>query len=68
MLLLRYKKINVKDFFLAHSEKDSWKVDYNTQQFIPLYKNLPPAIRGKPLIKGLVPDEYLDYSFEDHDK
>lgn len=64
MQLLRYQNTDVKEFFSAHSEDRSWLTDYNTQQFIPLYKHLPEAIRGKPLIKGWVPDEYLDFSFE----
>jgi hypothetical protein len=61
MLLLRYKQIDVFDFFSKNSSSDSWKVDYNTQKFIPLYKKLPETIRGKPLLKGFVPDEYLDF-------
>jgi hypothetical protein len=64
MQLLRYKGNDVKDFFSKNAESDSWKVDYNTQQFIPLYKTIPEPIRGKPLIKGWVPDEYLDWKWE----
>lgn len=64
MQLLRYKGIDVKDFFSKNADSDSWKVDYNTQQFIPLYKTIPEPIRGKPLIKGWVPDEYLDWKWE----
>jgi hypothetical protein len=64
MQLLRYKEIDVKDFFSKNADSDSWKVDYNTQQFIPLYKTIPGPIRGKPLIKGWVPDEYLDWKWE----
>jgi len=65
MQLLRYKNVDVKKFFSTHSSESHWEVDFNTQQFIPLYKHLPAAIRGKPLIKGWVPDEYLNYTFED---
>jgi len=65
MQLLRYKNVDVKDFFSTHSSDSIWEVDFNTQQFIPLYRHLPAAIRGKPLIKGWVPDKYLDYTFED---
>jgi hypothetical protein len=64
MQILRYRGVNVKEFFSANCTDDSWKVDYNTQKFIPLYKTIPNAIKGKPLIKGFVPDEYLSYHFK----
>jgi hypothetical protein len=61
MQLLRFKGIDVKEFFENNCESQSWKVDYNTQKFIPLYKEIPEAIRGCPLLKGWVPDNYLDF-------
>lgn len=63
MQLLRYQKTDVEEFFRSKKDSSAWKVDYNTQKFIPLYKELPEAIRGRPLIKGWVPDEYLNFSF-----
>ena len=41
MQLLRYKGIDVKDFFSQNADSNSWITDYNTQQFIPLYKTIP---------------------------
>jgi hypothetical protein len=64
MQLLRYKQVDVIDFFTKNSSGESWKVDYNTQQFIPLYKKIPEVIKGKPLIKGFVPDEYLNFDWD----
>ena len=63
MQLLRHQKADVEEFFSSKDESKSWRVDYNTQKFIPLYKDLPEPIRGRPLIKGWVPDEYLNFSF-----
>lgn len=64
MQLLRYKGVDVKEFFTKNSDDDAWITDFNTQQFIPLYKTIPEPIRGKPLIKGYVPDEYLGWKWE----
>jgi hypothetical protein len=64
MQLLRYNNVDVVEFFARNSESKSWKVDYNCQQVIPLYRKIPAPIRGKPLIKGFVPDEYLDFDFD----
>lgn len=64
MLILRYKGVDVKDFFEKNSESRAWKVDYKTQQFIPLCKKIPNAIRGRPLIKGFVSDEYLSFDWD----
>ena len=63
MTLLRTKGINVADFFSKNCEDKVWRIDYKTQQFIPLYKKIPEVIRGKPLIKGFVPDEYLNFDW-----
>ena len=63
MQLLRYRNVDVKEFLSANLEDAAWRIDYNTQMTIPLYKNIPEPIRGKPLIKGWVPDEYLNYDF-----
>ena len=62
--MLRYQGSNVEEFFKKNMDKDYWRTDFNTQQFIPLYKNIPEPIRGKPLIKGLVPDEYLNFDWD----
>jgi len=64
MQLLRYKGIDLEAFLTLHAPDMNWKVDYNTQKFIPLYKTLPVPIRGMPLIKGYVPDEYLNWKWE----
>ena len=64
MLKLRYQGIDVNDFFCKNCTDKSWRVDYQTQQFIPLYKKIPEVIRGKPLIKGYVPDEYLNFDWD----
>jgi len=64
MQLLRYRGIDVEDFLKKNSSDNGWRTDYNTQKFIPLYKTLPEAIRGRPLLKGWVPDEYLNYKWE----
>jgi hypothetical protein len=64
MQLLRYRGIDVEDFFIKNSADSNWRTDFNTQKFIPLYKTLPEAIRGRPLLKGWVPDAYLDYKWE----
>jgi hypothetical protein len=64
MTLLRAKGINVSDFFSKNCDDKVWRIDYKTQQFIPLYKRIPEVIRGKPLIKGFVPDEYLNFDWD----
>ncbi|MFL9482679.1 hypothetical protein ACI6Q2_07850 [Chitinophagaceae bacterium LWZ2-11] len=63
MQLLRYKGIDVEHFFDKNAQDRNWIVDFYTQQWIPLYKLIPLVIRGKPLIEGFVPNEYLNFDW-----
>jgi len=63
MTILRHQKIDIEGFFNKHMMETYWKTDFKTQKFIPLYKNLPEEIRGRPLIRGFVPEKYLDFDW-----
>jgi len=60
MELIRENNDNISDYYDIKKNNGD-RADYNTMRFIPLYKKLPKAIREKPLIKGFVPDEYLNF-------
>jgi hypothetical protein len=65
MNILRHKGEDVEAFFNKNmKEGKAWFLDYKTMRYIPLYKDIPEPIRGKPLVKGYVPDEYLNWSWD----
>lgn len=58
--LIRERKEDISKYFDLKNDVGAI-TNYHTMRFIPPYKKLPEAIREKPLIKGIVPDEYLDF-------
>jgi hypothetical protein len=56
--ILRKKNENIGDYFDIESEK---KVVYYRSINIPIFSTIPKEIRGKALIQGRVPNEFLNY-------
>ncbi|MFT3676821.1 MAG: Imm26 family immunity protein [Chitinophagaceae bacterium] len=63
MAFLRTKSIDVEVFFQKQTIDNNWLTEFNCQRVIPQYKDIPEPIRGRPLVKGYVPDEYLNFEW-----